>query len=391
MIRRLRILLFYDCIYPESVGGVEHRNHELARALAGRGHHVTLAGFCSARRQPFESVEIVPIAPAAPLYDAAGRRSVRQALRLARGAASLQLRDFDVVEAANIPYAHLWPLALRCHRLGKPLVVTWYEFLGGYWRNYLRSWSWPAFRAIELASVRLGSRLVASSEFTARRVRAHRGTAEVPVVPIGIPLQRIRQIANQSRGSGPPLVYAGRLLPEKRIDALLNAVVRLSPTPGPTLEIIGDGPDRDRLRALTARLGIESRVLWTGWLADSAEVWARLSLARVAVQPSSREGFGLFPLEAMAVGLPVVYCDSQENALGELVRHGREGLCAQQTPDALAAAISMLLDDSAQYTRLAGNALARAAQYDWPALAAQMEAVFEEAYQGRSGRARHVR
>ena len=375
----LRILLFYDCLYPQSVGGVEHRNFELARALAGRGHRVTLAGFGTeaSRSSPgFPGVEVLPVAPPGRLYNEAGKRSTGEALRLAASVARLDLQAFDVVECANIPYAHLPPLALRCRRAGKPLVVTWHEYWGRYWRRYL-GWKWPVYAAIERATAPLGAAAVAVSRLTAERVRRVR-KGEVRVVPNGIPVEAIRSAAGTEAGTaseGAPLVYAGRLLREKRIDLLLEAVQRLD-WEGPVLAILGDGPDRERLVALAGQLGLRERVVFHGYLPTSLDVWRRMGASRIAVQPSSREGFGLFPLEAMAAGLPVVYCESSESALSELVETGVHGLRTAPDPEALAAALRRLLADDGERRRLGENARRHAAGFDWPAVAVQMEDVF---------------
>ncbi len=61
--RPLRLLVLYDRIYPQYLGGVEHRNLELARRLAERGHRVTLAGFSDTANEPFAGVEIRPGVP----------------------------------------------------------------------------------------------------------------------------------------------------------------------------------------------------------------------------------------------------------------------------------------------------------------------------------------
>jgi len=203
---------------------------------------------------------------------------------------------------------------------------------------------------------------------------------EVQVIPNGIPAGRIREAAASAAAPGPPLVYAGRLLREKRVDLLLEAVARLAPDrPGPLLAVIGDGPDRERLTTLAARLGLlgaSPRVTFLGRLAANTDVWRALGASRIAVQPSSREGFGLFPLEAMAAGLPVVYCESPESALGELVEPGVHGLCTQPQPGALAAALDRLLGDPAEVSRMSAAALLHAARYDWSRVAADMERAF---------------
>lgn len=372
----LSVLLFYDCIYPESVGGVEHRNHELARALGERGHRVTLAGFAAGPARPAENVDILPVGAPGRLYSAAGKRSSSEAVRLARAAARIDLAPYDVIEAANIPYAHLPVLALRCRRLGKPFVVTWHEYWGRYWKQYLGA-KWPVYAGIERLTVPLGTRAFAVSRLTAERVEARRGEP-VRVIPNGIPGNRIRAAAEAGAADpGPPLVYAGRLLREKRIDLLLEAVFRLTLThSGPLLAVIGDGPDRERLTALAEKLGLDEAVTFHGHLRSNDEVWRRMGSSRIAVQPSSREGFGLFPLEAMAAGLPVVYCESSESALGELVHAGVHGVCTPPDSISLAVALRRLLDDPPEVQRLAENARTHARRYDWSSVAAEMETAF---------------
>ena len=374
----LSILLFYDCLYPRSVGGVEHRNHELARALGARGHRVVLAGFAENAERPFPGVEVLPVGPVRRLYTASGKRSTAEALRLARAAVRIDLGGYDVVETANIPYAHLPVLAWRCRRRGTPLLVTWYEHWGRYWRDYL-GWKWPIYAAVERLTVPLGTRAIATSRLTADRVEARR-REPVRIVPSGIPVAEIRACAAQAvPGSGPPLVYAGRLLREKRIDLLLEAVARLAERrSGPLLAVLGDGPDRERLRDLADRRGLGAAVTFHGHLPTNRDVWRCLGASRIAVQPSSREGFGLFPLEAMAAGLPVVHCESSESALDELVEHGVHGVRTAPDVEALAAALAALLADDAEVARLGANARRQADRFDWPAVAAQTEAVIQE-------------
>jgi glycosyltransferase involved in cell wall biosynthesis len=204
----------------------------------------------------------------------------------------------------------------------------------------------------------------------------------VDVVPCGIAVERVRAAAGERPGDGPPLIYAGRLLTHKRLDLLLRAVQILAARDEnatvPLLTVFGEGPDRPRLEALAGELGISGRVVFRGHVKSSEEVWRELGRARLAVQPSAREGFGLFPLEAMAAGLPVVYCGSPESAVGELVRDGVEGVAVAADPGALAAALASLLAPlplTAERKRLGRNAEARAAAYDWEAIAARIETI----------------
>lgn len=377
----LKILLLYDCIYPESLGGVEHRNYHLAKALANQGHHITLAGWCQNTDQPFPRVKVLPMLFRTKLYNQAGQRSALTSLKFALATISLNLDQFDIIETANIPYIHLIPLFLRCAIKKKPLVVSWYEYWGHYWREYKGVLSAPLYRGIEWLCAQIGKEVNASSSLTAERLRKHRlNSSEIRIIPCGVWLEQIQSASHKPKLNSPPLLYAGRLMKEKRIDLLLKAVqkIRLQ-REQVILSIIGDGPDRHRLEALTEQLGISNRVVFLGRLPTIDDVWHQLACARIAIQPSSREGFGLFPLEAMALGIPVIYCESTENAISSLVRDGIEGICTLPNADALASAIEKLLNDRKLWTRLSENAKKRAENYDWSKIAQQIEAFFYEA------------
>src|SRR5262249_28743806 len=143
-----------------------------------------------------------------------------------------------------------------------------------------------------------------------------------------------------------------------------------------TLTIFGDGPERTRLERLSAELGLASRVRFRGHVTDIGTVWEAFGACRVAVQPSAREGFGLFPLEAMAAGLPVVYCDSPESAVGERAREGREGVRCPAEPAALARALADAT--GARWADMSEAARGRAREYDWATITPRFEELFEE-------------
>jgi glycosyltransferase involved in cell wall biosynthesis len=372
---RRHVLILYDGLFPEVHGGVEHRNLELARQLVRRGHRVTLAGWATLLPPDEPGITFLRLGSRTSIYTKSGHRSGRAALRFAWRITRLDLKPYDVVETANIPYAHLFPLAVRAALQRRRLVVTWHEYWGKYWGTYLGSRRWWVYAGVEWLTAQLGTRVVAVSGLTAHRLAAVRLKGGVSVVPNGVPVRRIHEAARSALGSGPPLVFAGRLLREKQVTLLLDAV-RLMPWPlesGPLLSIIGEGPDGKRLRSYAQDLQIMDRVIFHGQIPAVGDVWRQFGLARIAVQPSSREGFGLFPLEAMAAGLPVVYCRSSESAVSEQVRHGIEGLCVEATASALAEALTSLLENDNYRQRLGARAAARAQDYDWDALGERAE------------------
>jgi len=370
----MRILLLNDFLYPSFIGGVERRNADLAVALARRGHEVTLIGFGEGPARPEPGVRYESLGPLGKLYDARGKRRTMQSLRFAARAWTLDLSRFDLVETASVPYIHLVPLALRCRLRGIPLVVTWYEFWGPYWASYLGGFRAPVYRAIEGFVARLGTRIVATSRLTARRLEKHLPRRRpVAVVPCGVHLDEVRAAAPSEGARESDIVFAGRMIAEKRIDLLLEAAALL---PEARVVVYGEGPDEKRLMAIAARLGVETRVDFRGHVEEATPVWREIARSKIAVQPSSREGFGIFPLEAMALGTPVVFVDWPDSAIPELVRDGVEGVMSAPDPSSLARALKSLLGDAGRRSAMGEAGRRRASEYDWPRVAERLDEIF---------------
>ncbi|MFB7495141.1 glycosyltransferase [Streptomyces sp. NPDC056161] len=143
----------------------------------------------------------------------------------------------------------------------------------------------------------------------------------------------------------PLVVCVGRLCPQKGQDVLLRAwdgVVRQ--VPGARLVLVGDGPDRERLRT-----GAPPSVAFAGAVADAAP-WYRA--ADLVVLPSRWEGMALAPLEAMACGRPVLLTDV--DGARECLPPGLAAHCLVPpgNPVALAGALAALLLDPALRTAL---------------------------------------
>jgi glycosyltransferase involved in cell wall biosynthesis len=113
----------------------------------------------------------------------------------------------------------------------------------------------------------------------------------------------------------------GELTPRKGHAALVDAVAGLSREFGRVhLVIVGEGRERESLRALARREGVADRLHLTGFRSDVAAVLAGLD---VFAFPSLREGFGYALIEAMAAALPVVA--SRTSSIPEIVEDGKTG------------------------------------------------------------------
>ena len=103
------------------------------------------------------------------------------------------------------------------------------------------------------------------------------------------------------RAGGPLLVFAGRLVHEKGVQTLLDALRPLRAAhPGLRLASPAPGRTKTELRARARRRGVARAIDWLGFVPE-AELPARLAAADAVVVPSLYEPFGIVALEAAAV------------------------------------------------------------------------------------------
>ncbi len=139
--------------------------------------------------------------------------------------------------------------------------------------------------------------------------------------------------------------YLGEIRREKNLDVLVRAAAHLLPKhPQLHLVLVGDSShepgEPQRLLALASRLGLEGRLHLTGYRQDP-ERFHRL--CDVYVHPSSREGFGVSIIEAMASGVPVVA--SRVRGPREIIDDGLDGILVRdRDAEELAAAVSFFLE-----------------------------------------------
>jgi len=213
---------------------------------------------------------------------------------------------------------------------------------------------------------------------------------KVHVVPNGVEPGRFRLAEGMRRADDPVVVgFVGSLRPWHGLDGLVRATALLAGDGVPMrLSIVGKGPERERLEALAADLGIAERIEWTGAVPE-AEVPRQLARMDIAVAPyPALPDFYFSPLklfEYMAAGLPVV--TTAVGDLPQLVEDGRTGvLVPPDEPAGLAGAIASLAADPERCRRLGAAARARVIErHSWHATAAR---ILEIAV--RSGAARGI-
>jgi len=231
--------------------------------------------------------------------------------------------------------------------------------------------------------------VVAAGPYPAREGERAAGKA-LPVVdvPPGVDTARFRPLDEGERRAarhrfglpeeGRLIVSVSRLVPRKGMDVLIDAATRLQDgRPDLHVAIAGSGRDRERLDGLVAEHSAPVTML--GRVPDDdlptlygcADVFAMLCRNRWA--GLEQEGFGIVFLEAAACGVPQVAGDS--GGAADAVADGETGIVVQKPDDAeaVAAALSVVLDDDAVRAQMGAAARRRAeAEFAYDLLAARL-------------------
>jgi glycosyltransferase involved in cell wall biosynthesis len=171
------------------------------------------------------------------------------------------------------------------------------------------------------------------------------------------------------------VLFVGRLVYEKGVHVLVNAVPKVLEKANAKFIIVGNGYMKEQLSGLVKSMGLVHKVLFTGFVDD--ETLRKLQrCADVSVVPSLFEPFGIVALEAMAARSPVVVSDT--GGLSEIVEHDISGVKVYvNNPDSLAWGINRILIDDGFANWLRTNAFKRVQEkYNWDKIGQQTSNIF---------------
>jgi glycosyltransferase involved in cell wall biosynthesis len=199
-------------------------------------------------------------------------------------------------------------------------------------------------------------------------------------IPNGVPAA---DPPRRAAGGGPVLIgTVAPLRPEKRLDWLLRALAGMGDGPAWRLLVAGDGPERGRLEAEAARLGLADRVAFLGHQREPRRTLGGVDLYALS---SATEQLPMSLLDAMALGLPVA---------GVRVGDVAEAVAAPNRPyiappddlAALARALRALLGDAALRARLgAANRERQRERYGEERMRDAYAGLIESALRGAAG------
>ena len=316
-------------VAPGEVGGLERVVQLLAQGQARAGakvHVAVVLDHAGADHTLVDFFAATGVTPHPIVTPARGYRRERTAiLDLGR------LLRPDIVQTHGCrPDVVDAPVA---RRLGIPTVTTVHGFLGGDWKNQLYEWlqrrAYRSFDAVIAVSRPLRDQL-ALDGVQANRIHVIQNGWEESAPRFE------RAAARHALGvsaEGFRVGWVGRLSREKGPDVLLDALVHLADLPL-AVSMVGDGRERQSLRALVQRLGIERQVHWHGLVPDMAP---RFPAFDVLALSSRTEGTPIVLFEAMAAGVPIVA--ASVGGVPDVVSPREALLVPPDDPVALAAAI----------------------------------------------------
>lgn len=371
----LKIAYVYDAVYPYVMGGVEKRIWELSTRLAARGHEVHLYGmkwWDGPDVVEEDGVVLHGVCAAMPLY-AGERRSVAQALRFGLTVLGpLCVSGADVIDCQNFPYFSCFSARAAASLRKIPLVVTWHEVWGEYWQEYLGR-KGVFGRAVEQFVAALPDRHIAVSPSTAAALAGLGVGGGIEVVQNGVDLSHIAAVPPSAEATD--VVFVGRLVPEKHVDLLVEALALVrEEVPDLRAVIIGDGPEKVPVERRIRDLGLDGLVSLPGFLHDHDGVIAAMKASKVFVLPSTREGFGIAVLEATACGLPVVTVNSPGNAACDLVNDGVNGFVCGLSAGEIAEIVLLVLQNGFRPDPEPRDGRWR---YDWDTIVRRLETLYK--------------
>lgn len=348
----MRIVHLYKDYFPPTVGGIEQTVERFARWSVRHGDEVTVLtshpGSSQTVAEVVDGVRVIRCAEWARVWSTPfGPDMPRELSRL----------DADIhhLHYPSPPGEMSWLLV----RPPGATVITWHS-------DVIRQKAiMPIYGHFVHALLRRAGAVMTSfpGQAEASPVLRHH-LEKVRVVPLGIDLDQfdvrpestsgIAEVRSRV-GEGPIVLFVGRVVGSKGLDVLLDA----APMVSGRIVIVGDGPELQRLRLKSARMGLDDRVCFTGRVAPDS-VRHYIAHATVGVLPSVYESYGLAMVEIMSQGIPMV-CTELGTGTTFINRPGETGLAVRPgDPTALAQALNQLLTDDLLRRRCGENARRRA-------------------------------
>ena len=357
----LRIGLFTDTYAPQ-VNGVSISLQLISEGLQRAGHQVTIF----APRIPGYTDDkpgIVRLPSLKYLNDPPIYVAV---LGTPRSTWSLTRKHFDVLHAHS-PLTVGLLAYFTASTKNLPLIYTYHTSITDY-THYLKIIGGTgvirhAARWFSTTSTNLGDQIVVPSPKFHRLLLEQKVTKPIHTIPNGIDLSHFKAAKNPGsfrsrlgiKSDAPILLSVGRVDPEKRLDFLIDAFVRLADRiPNAHLVFAGDGSARKKLEAHAANTNVNDRIHFLG-MVNRVELPDLLHDATVFLSASTTEVHPISVIEAIASSLPLVAV--QDEAFEGMIVENENGHLTPLDVDVFSDTLVKLLSDPEKLTQYGKRSL----------------------------------
>ncbi|MEM3153645.1 MAG: glycosyltransferase family 4 protein [Candidatus Bathyarchaeia archaeon] len=384
----LRVMMLTWEFPPRIIGGISPHVYYLSKSLAKNGVkvYIVTCDFPGApSHETLDGVEVYRVdSYKNPSPDFASWVYLMN-MNMQKEAASL-VKDLGGV---NIFHAHDWLVAnagigLK-HVFRRPLLATIHSTEYGR-RNGIHSDYERMIHETEAWLTYEAWRVICCSNYMISHVKWVFGLPEdkLIMIPNGVDTKEYEKSdadLNQFRRrfalpEEKIVLFVGRLVYEKGIHVLINAVPKVLEKVNAKFVIVGNGYMQQSLSEHIRNIGLAHKVMFTGFV-DNGTLRNLQKCADVSVVPSLFEPFGIVALEAMAAKSPVVVSDT--GGLSEIVEHEVTGVKVYpNNPDSLAWGITRVLLDENLANKLRENAYRKVIEnYNWEKISQQTRKVYE--------------
>ncbi|MEM2912012.1 MAG: glycosyltransferase family 4 protein [Candidatus Bathyarchaeia archaeon] len=389
MPHELKVMMLTWEFPPRIIGGISPHIYYLSKSLAKNNAkvYVVTCDFPGApEHETLDGVEVYRIdSYKNPSPDFASWVYLMN-MNMQKEAAAIVNRLGEV----DIFHAHDWLVATASiglkHVFRKPLIVTIHSTEIGR-RNGLHSDYEKMIHETEAWLTYEAWRVICCSNYMISHVKWAFGLPEdkLVMIPNGVDVKEYEKDVNvdlnsfRRRFALPEekiVLFVGRLVYEKGIHVLINAVPKILDKVNAKFVIVGSGYMKESLSEIVRKMGLAHKVMFTGFLDD--ETLRKLQkCADVSVVPSLFEPFGIVALEAMAAKSPVVVSDS--GGLSEIVEHDITGVKVYpDNPDSLTWGVTRVLLDEKYANWLRENAYKKVKEnFSWEKISQQTKNVYK--------------
>jgi glycosyltransferase involved in cell wall biosynthesis len=204
----------------------------------------------------------------------------------------------------------------------------------------------------------------------------------------GIPKDFLKPKTRTTDGSKINLLFAGRLVPYKCADLVIESISQLDKTIQDKIKltIVGDGQERSNLENQVQELHLDKIVNFTGWVKQE-ETADYYSKADIFCFPSVREFGGAVVLEALACGLPCIVANN--GGIGEYVTEETgfkiEPISREYLTQELTNKIKILVEDEKLRKNMSVKAIERAKEFEWGQKATKIVEIYEQLIAEKGG------